>query len=83
VRLDEHAAVVPQLLVNRRRRSGGLMLNTLVDKNVVAEKLNVSTSTVKRMTLAGELPHVKIGRSVRYDLHAIAEWLDSKKAKAA
>ncbi len=33
----------------------------------VAERLNVSTRTVRRLVAAGRLPCIRIGRSLRFD----------------
>jgi len=39
---------------------------TLMDRKEVAAILKVSESTVKKKTASGEIPSVKIGRTVRY-----------------
>lgn len=44
----------------------------------LAEKLNLNPETIRRLTRAGKIPHIQIGKSKRYDLDAV---LDSMKAK--
>jgi excisionase family DNA binding protein len=44
----------------------------------IAEYLSVTLSTIRKWTHYKFIPHVKIGRVVRYDLSVIDEWLDSK-----
>jgi excisionase family DNA binding protein len=43
----------------------------------VAELLQVSVSTVERLTRSGELPSVKFGRSRRYFRRDVMAYLDS------
>jgi excisionase family DNA binding protein len=47
----------------------------LVDARAMAEALGVSDKTVYRLAGKGEIPHVRIGRSVRFDLEAVARFL--------
>lgn len=48
-----------------------------------AEMLAISTRTLWTMTNAGEIPHIRIGRSVRYDPEDIARWIKRKKRKSS
>jgi len=48
----------------------------------VAEYLSVSIFHVYRMAREGELPHVKIGRAVRFRLSEITAWVEGKHAAA-
>lgn len=41
----------------------------------VAEGLQVSTSKLRRLTRAGRIPHLKIGRLVRYELDRVTDAL--------
>lgn len=41
----------------------------------VAEILGVKTSTIYQWTYEGYIPHVKLGRLVRFDPKAIEEWV--------
>lgn len=49
----------------------------LLSINEAAERLNVHRRTIERLTYAGKLPRVKIGRAVRIPLSAVADYLDS------
>ncbi len=42
----------------------------------VAELLAVSERTVFSLTRSGQLPHLNIGRSIRYRSGAVWKWLD-------
>jgi excisionase family DNA binding protein len=44
----------------------------------VAARLRVCIETVRRLTRAGVLPHVRIGRVIRYSESAITEWINKK-----
>lgn len=43
----------------------------------LAEKLNLNTETIYRLTKAGKIPHVAVGRSKRYDLAAVMQAMQS------
>lgn len=45
-----------------------------------AKALSVSTRTLWTFTQAGEIPVIRIGRSVRYDPHDLKAWIDRVKA---
>jgi len=46
----------------------------------VAKLLQLSTDRVYAMTREGSIPHVRLGRSVRYPRRAIHAWLDGEEA---
>jgi excisionase family DNA binding protein len=48
----------------------------LLTKQQVADLLQVSVSTVERLTRSGELPSVKFGRSRRYFRRDVMAYLD-------
>ena len=49
---------------------------TLLDINQVAEYLNVSPRTVRRLMKVKNLPHLKVGsKLVRYNKSQIDKWL--------
>lgn len=52
-------------------------MSRLVDAPAVAEHLGVPTSWVREQTRQGRVPHVPLGRYVRYDLDAIDTWWSS------
>lgn len=51
----------------------------LMDKNQLAELLNVEVSWVEKATAARILPIQWVGRYARYDLKDIEAWLESNK----
>ncbi len=50
-------------------------LRRLVDTQAVADYLNIATDTVYTMVSQRRLPHVKVGRLLRFDLTAINAWI--------
>lgn len=55
------------------------MSSKLSDARDVAECLCVPVSWVREHTRSGAIPHVTLGRYVRYDLDEVREWVDSLK----
>jgi excisionase family DNA binding protein len=53
------------------------MSERLLDAAAIAELLGVPTSWVRESTRAGAVPHVRLGRYVRYDRAAVLEWVRS------
>jgi hypothetical protein len=51
----------------------------MYDTAMLASKLNVSESQLEKSRCNGTLsiPFVRIGKSVRYPAHAVAEWVES------
>jgi excisionase family DNA binding protein len=47
-----------------------------------AEALSVCPRTLWELTHSGEIPVVRIGRLVRYDVRALQRWIDEKAAGA-
>jgi excisionase family DNA binding protein len=47
----------------------------LVDAKAVAELLGVPVSWVREQTRAGAIPHVRLGRYVRFDEAAVRAWV--------
>jgi excisionase family DNA binding protein len=47
----------------------------LLTADEVAEMLSVPTSWVRESTRSGAMPHVRLGRYVRYDPQAVEAWL--------
>lgn len=43
-----------------------------------SERTQLCLSYIKRLVANGQIPHLKIGRSVRFDPRAIEEWLATK-----
>ncbi len=48
----------------------------LVDIKKLAELLSVNVRQLRRLVLNKDIPYTKIGRLLRFDLHAIASWLE-------
>jgi len=46
----------------------------------VAELLNVPESWVRQETREGRMPHLRLGRYVRYEWPAVAAWLEEQRA---
>lgn len=52
--------------------------NSLLDKQGVADFLNVSYRTVDTLRFAHGLPFIKIGSQIRFSLDAVNRWIDQK-----
>jgi excisionase family DNA binding protein len=50
-----------------------------LDAAAVADVLCVPVSWVREHTRSGAIPHVQLGRYVRYDLDEVSEWVESLK----
>ena len=44
-----------------------------------AEALAISPRKLWGMTASGEIPHVRIGRSVRYQVDDLRDWIEANK----
>ena len=54
------------------------MSETVMSVREVAEFLGLAEGTVYRKVRSGELPAVRIGRSLRFPRQAIENWLESR-----
>lgn len=54
------------------------MTERLLTAEEVADRLAVPVSWVREATRDGRLPHLRLGRYVRYDGAAIARWLQDQ-----
>jgi excisionase family DNA binding protein len=52
----------------------------LLDAKELAERLNVPPGWPLEQARAGTIPHVRLGRYVRFEWEDVAEWLASRKA---
>ncbi len=52
------------------------MTERLLDAREVAERLNVPVSWVRESTRSGCMPHVRLGRYVRFELAEVEAWLE-------
>ncbi|AKU43387.1 DNA-binding protein [Bacillus phage Silence] len=53
-------------------------MTNMLTTDELAEKLGVSFMTIHRLRKKG-LPCVKIGRSVRFDVKDVSEWIEKQK----
>ena len=54
----------------------------LITARDAAKALAICEKTLWALTERGEIPVVRIGRSVRYDPHDLSRWIEQKKATA-
>ncbi len=57
-------------------RSERLLVNT----NEAARMLSIAPRTLWSLTASGEIPSIRIGRSVRYDPGDLRVWIEAQKA---
>jgi len=65
--------------MDRSRLTPHKVMDKLLDTSGVAEILGVSTRTVKRLVAARKLPHVRIGRMVRFLPADVFRWVEARK----
>ena len=53
------------------------MLPRLLNAREVADATGLSLARLYELTRAGSIPHVRIGRSVRYSALALCRWFDA------
>ena len=54
----------------------------LINANELAKHLSVPISRIRHMVFDKQLPFIKIGSSVRFDLEDIGKWIESMKVPA-
>lgn len=54
--------------------------NLLLTPQQAAEALAISARKLWALTAAGEVPHLRIGRCVRYPAGALSEWIAARTA---
>lgn len=68
--------------VHERRQleigSGAELFENLITKKELAHKLSVSEGLINRLMAEEALPHLKIGRAVRFRLSDVLAWFDHK-----
>lgn len=52
----------------------------LVNSREASRLLQISERTLWTLTKAGEIPSVRLGRSVRYSVDALRRWIDANHA---
>lgn len=53
-------------------------MDRLLTKEEIAGYLHLSPRTIESWVSRGRIPHIKLGRAVRFDVKAIQEWLKTK-----
>ena len=53
--------------------------NLLLTPRETAEVLRISERTLWGLTASGQIPSLRIGRSVRYDINDLRDWIDERK----
>jgi excisionase family DNA binding protein len=61
-----------------RSISGDEMFEKYITKDELAHFLNVSLSLIDRLMMTDGLPHLKIGRSVRFKVSDVLRWFGRK-----
>jgi excisionase family DNA binding protein len=56
-------------------------MERLLDTAEIAEQLNMSVSTIRKWVHFGFIPHVKLGRAVRFREKDIATWIEERTEK--
>ena len=56
------------------------MTDHLLDAGEVAALLNVPISWVREQTRTGTIPHLRLGRYVRFERDAVVAWLEQQRA---
>ena len=52
----------------------------LLKPQQAAETLQISERKLWSMTSSGEVPHIRLGRSVRYPIADLEHWIDGQKS---
>jgi len=64
---------------DRRKVAPGARSLQLVSSREAAERLSVCERTVWTLQNSGELPSVRIGRCIRFDLDDLSAWVEARK----
>jgi excisionase family DNA binding protein len=55
------------------------VIDRLLDAKDIAERLRVPESWVRESARSGAIPHVRLGRYIRFDLEDVERWLEECK----
>lgn len=66
------------IMTNETRNEIGQLL-TIAD---LADRLQLAEVTIRKKLARGEIPHVRIGRAIRFRPEDIDAWLDDQRAAA-
>jgi len=58
-------------------------MKMLVNAKAVSEELGVAEGTIYQWVMQRRIPHVKIGKAVRFDMAEIKDWIEGLKVEAA
>ena len=61
--------------------SGPSKPTLLLKTQQAAESLAISPRKLWSLTASGEIPHVRIGRCVRYDFADLQQWIEDRKRR--
>jgi len=53
----------------------------LVNARFLSEELGVAEGTIYQWVMQRRIPHIKLGKSVRFDMSEIRGWVQSKSKK--
>ena len=56
-------------------------MERLLDTAEIAEQLNMSVSTIRKWVHFGFIPHVKLGRAVRFREKDVEAWIEERTEK--
>ena len=56
-------------------------MERLLDTAEIAEQLNMSVSTIRKWVHFGFIPHVKLGRTVRFREKDVEAWIEERTEK--
>jgi excisionase family DNA binding protein len=56
-------------------------MERLLDTAEIAEQLNMSVSTIRKWVHYGFIPHVKLGRAVRFREKDVEAWIEERTEK--
>ena len=59
-----------------------LKSNLLLTASQAADSLAISPRKLWGMTTSGEIPHIRLGRCVRYPVADLQRWIDRQKQEA-
>ncbi len=58
-------------------------MDRLLQASEVAELLHVPTSWIREHTRSGAIPHIQLGRYIRYRRESVLQWLEEQEAGGA
>jgi excisionase family DNA binding protein len=77
------AATAVTTTVRGREQMDSATSRRIVDIDGAAEHLTVSVRYVRTLVADRRLPHLKVGKYVRFDLNDLDEWLDDCRRAAS